>query len=1386
MPFWVKDSAYSWSPVKELWVKVASNGSGAWQLASEAWVKVSSTGASAWKKFYTNTSLKPYSTVPISIRTSSYTGTNVSGSYTYVGTKLWGNESVSPTNYWQNGPFTSTSYNWYYSTTSDGSGLLDGYTNIDTFDSTYYDGYYIYFQVKKTNSRGLSGTEISAPAYICLHVPTHGTNTFGLTTTAAQVGTPITFAYSWKNSSSYGIDTSRSTIEWYRGYPYADKRNLIESKTYSQLVATSYGSDYYGTYSYTPVTADLNNNIYVVSTAYNSYTDYTSSPIVDTYSSDVIYTKPIINNPVTINKDSGYQTYGYSLSSNTQTYTPTADTVYWGWQYASSNTATTGKTFYHYIPVVYIQVNDSGSESSEGVTHTFTLKDVIDSTTGNSVSLIGKYLRFYSIGQKGNAQSDVNYSDWIGPIYDMVGSQGSPTIVWYQDGKATAYWPSATNAYYYWLEYSSDQSVWTRTGSIQYSAPTINSQANYTSLPLGVYYYRVVAYNADNVPSYSSAISFDSAPPKESFAFGDTLYIGTNGYISFNQGNSVPNITQTIGKVFGFYPGDLIADNISYASIHAEDGNDYFIIYWQGHRYSAITSYPLNEIKIEIWIPQPSSWYGNPVVFAYYSLSSITNNTIKDLNYPGYYYNGIKKSIGNSYAANGNDSQFYLDATSNTLILKSFSYKGSSWAGWIQLASNASADDTYYTLTSFIPSAPSAPTNVTYDSVTQTSAVVRWNAPLNLGSTKFYQYEYSVNNGSWVGIGNQLFAYISNLTTGSTNNTVRIRGVNYSGLTSTSYGTTTFDTLSGPSAFTTTSGSKGFPSGAIQSASEPSGNRTVTVGWNSSANSVGYEVALQGSTDNSTWSYVTIGGSSQTLDNSAYVLSGTSKTFTAPYYRYYRYTVRGRGSDYSLSNAVYSDSGTSTGLVWKNVDGTNPSAPSIGTITPGTGSSYTTASIAFTTTSSPGSNTINWNQYSLNNTNWTNIYVGPISLTGLSASTDYTIYMRSWNYDDLYSGSTSKSFTTNSNPAVSQSTAPTAKATGTNSTTTVKYGDTITWSAGTYNNASTITSVLIYSTNTANLVSPNGDTNSLTRTSNPYTISTADPSGTPYVFTVRDKVVGTNGTTYYFYSNQITSALADAVAFSYNTGVSANGGWSATVATAQTGATYSITATTGYSVNSSTGAVTVTGLGSNVSSSITVTKSVSGYNDTTAIASGTSNTVVTNYTITYAGNGSTSGSTTSTTGNGSVTLRANGFTRTNCTFAGWNTAADGSGTSYSAGGSYALNADVTLYATWAAVTNSSTNPTVTFVGNFGSGSTSYKRWNWSGGTVTGGTAVGYQYAISSTSSTGGFGSYSATTTATTIDITVANAASNPRWLKVRRVYTDGLGVTQYSGANNGV
>ena len=111
--------------------------------------------------------------------------------------------------------------------------------------------------------------------------------------------------------------------------------------------------------------------------------------------------------------------------------------------------------------------------------------------------------------------------------------------------------------------------------------------------------------------------------------------------------------------------------------------------------------------------------------------------------------------------------------------------------------------------------------------------------------------------------------------------------------------------------------------------------------------------------------------------------------------------------------------------------------------------------------------------------------------------------------------------------------------------------------------------------------------------------------------------------------------------------------------------------------------------------------SAGGYTDTCAL---TAPGYTTKYAVSYNANGNkdTGGSTEaqSKTYGTALTLRANGFTRTGYAFSKWNTKADGSGTSYAAGGSYTANAPVTLYAIWVPNTYA-----VTYNANGGSGST---------------------------------------------------------------------------------
>ena len=83
----------------------------------------------------------------------------------------------------------------------------------------------------------------------------------------------------------------------------------------------------------------------------------------------------------------------------------------------------------------------------------------------------------------------------------------------------------------------------------------------------------------------------------------------------------------------------------------------------------------------------------------------------------------------------------------------------------------------------------------------------------------------------------------------------------------------------------------------------------------------------------------------------------------------------------------------------------------------------------------------------------------------------------------------------------------------------------------------------------------------------------------------------------------------------------------------------------------------------------------------------------TTYTVTYDKNGATSGSVptdaTSYTSGATVTVKGNSgnLAKTGYTFAGWNTKADGTGTTYAAGtGTFTISSNTTLYAKWTANT----------------------------------------------------------------------------------------------------
>ena len=77
------------------------------------------------------------------------------------------------------------------------------------------------------------------------------------------------------------------------------------------------------------------------------------------------------------------------------------------------------------------------------------------------------------------------------------------------------------------------------------------------------------------------------------------------------------------------------------------------------------------------------------------------------------------------------------------------------------------------------------------------------------------------------------------------------------------------------------------------------------------------------------------------------------------------------------------------------------------------------------------------------------------------------------------------------------------------------------------------------------------------------------------------------------------------------------------------------------------------------------------------------------YTVTFNNNGG-SGSMSDQSSSTASNLTSNTFTRTGYSFAGWNTAANGSGTAYANGASFPFTASTTLYAQWGGITGAAT------------------------------------------------------------------------------------------------
>jgi hypothetical protein len=394
-----------------------------------------------------------------------------------------------------------------------------------------------------------------------------------------------------------------------------------------------------------------------------------------------------------------------------------------------------------------------------------------------------------------------------------------------------------------------------------------------------------------------------------------------------------------------------------------------------------------------------------------------------------------------------------------------------------------------------------APTSLAVSNIATTSATISFTAPTSFGSAGLYTYQWSLDNITWVSTySNTSPASVYGLTAG-TSTTVYVRALNLDDVGGTA-ASITFTTASPPGVFNITSAVKAAydsnlaRSNAAGNYYPGNGGRAITINWSQSANATQYEVQVEGRD----YHPIVYPGASQTwnvlreLDYAPYVNEPTrTETFNAFYYYQYRVTARARVSG-NLQSAAYSGGGSASFPVYFDVTGTGPGKPTIGTITP----SKNSASVPFTDSTSAGSATFAFSQWSLDQATWTTVSTSPFTISNLNSEFFYTVYMRSFNYDGESSATPHvfKSFTT---PASKPPNTPTSPTTSGVTSTNITFS----WTAPSTDSTHGAATSYIYYTNTTGSTPSSGGTSVSAPTTSINFTYTASASPVTQYFWVR-------------------------------------------------------------------------------------------------------------------------------------------------------------------------------------------------------------------------------------------------------------------------------------------
>lgn len=277
--------------MSDIWIKTSNTGTTRWRKAVAISIKrgssLWSSAKNVWIKNGTNSWLRVWplsgvfaSSDPYITTTSSGTTPLDSGNVIRIGTTYYGRNGVWDPNGWT---ISSYSYSWrYWSGNVVAESYLLGTLQTGTFtapsnaftissaaDATATDKKYISFAITaNASSPAYSGTADSQDTYgriqVVRRIPLN--ISAGLTGTVAVGGT-LTYSSSWNTTEARKIDTSRSTMRWYKSTSNTD---IYEGGSRTEI------SRAYGSYSITLEASDNLDGFYIIAeeSVYNSGSDY--------------------------------------------------------------------------------------------------------------------------------------------------------------------------------------------------------------------------------------------------------------------------------------------------------------------------------------------------------------------------------------------------------------------------------------------------------------------------------------------------------------------------------------------------------------------------------------------------------------------------------------------------------------------------------------------------------------------------------------------------------------------------------------------------------------------------------------------------------------------------------------------------------------------------------------------------------------------------------------------------------------------------------------------------------------------------------------------------------------------------------------------------------